>query len=359
MTGMVQRPGLCEQKKPDRSVSSDLLVKVFFIAAYFLVLRSCHPSENIFPYASYDFSTDQLILGLSFPPIIGLEQYQYTFESMEDLSMDRLRFDIHWDYIEAGQGSRDWSSLADRLSLLTNEGYKVFTTIDLKSFPAWFFTLNDTAQQDALRSFVQELLANFKDQISFLQFGNEWNWEVETHFNNDLAQFVALALSQGRMKNVYFDETPLFSQEEIDDFDKAACLNQVDQLSTSVRFEALDLHFYADFWDWDIYLDALEQALQDAGHTESYPVIASEFGGAHPELESLDEAFQADRFVSYVHTLDNIGVREAYFFKLVENPEHSTEFWNSFLVDSKLHKTAGYEVIRRFGVEAAERSRSK
>jgi hypothetical protein len=362
---------------------------IIFIFSILLFTTCCSvtTSSTDFPYNSYDYSTSQITLGISFPPVNGAEQYQLTFDSMSELSMDRMRMDVHWSYIEPTQGNRDWLSLANRLNILTTQGHKVFLTIDLKSFPTWFGSLDATAQQNSLRTFVQEMLNNYKHQISYLQFGNEWNWEVKDHFNGNLTQFIALgdivyhetvsydaprpevvlaslstaglsalAISQDRITNVYFNEVPLYTQAEIDGLDKPGYLLQVNEVFGGIRFESIDLHLYADYWNWGIYLDALGQALTAAGKSNIYPIIASEFGGVHPVMESLDQITQADRIVSYIHTLDNLNIRDAYFFKLVENPVHDTEFWNSYLIEyNGLKKTIGYEVLRRFGLAAKAR----
>jgi hypothetical protein len=337
--------------------------------------RSSH-----FPFGFYRYDTQQLRLGISFPPLNGEEQLQFTFERMDELSMDRLRFDIHWNWIEVTRGNRQWSALQSRLTLLNERGFRLFCTIDLKFFPEWFFLLNEQDQRDAFQAFIQDLLGRFGDQIHFLQLGNEWNWEVAAHFQGRLDQFItlaallakttetlpdprpeivlgslsigglqALAFAQNRIDNVFFAGKPLYRQEDLAAFDKETFLEEVHQVFGGIPFDVIDLHFYADFWMWGTYLEAVKQVLREAGIAEEMPVIASEFGGPHPLMESLRQETQAHRTVSYVHTLDQLGIQEAYFFKLVQNPTQEQEFWNSYLFDLQLSPTLAYEVLRRFG----------
>ena len=121
-----------------------------------------------FPYESYDYPTSNITLGISFPPMSNADQYQFAFDKMSDLNMNRLRLDIHWNTIESTQGTRVWSGLQTRLDAIAAQGYKAFLTIDLKSFPVWFASVNETNQQSVFRNFVHELLANFKDKIKLL-----------------------------------------------------------------------------------------------------------------------------------------------------------------------------------------------
>lgn len=163
----------------------------------------------------------------------------------------------------------------------------------------------------------------------------------------------AVAISQNSMGNVYFDGKPLYTQAQLEGFDKQGYLDQVKSVLSGIRFESIDIHLYADYWGWEIYIDALKRALTDAGKPPNFPLITGEFGGAHPVLGSLDEVMQAKCIISYVHTMDDLQIRDAYFFKLVEKPNHDNQFWNSYLIKyNSLKKTIGYEVLRRFGLAA-------
>ncbi len=119
---------------------------------------------------------------------------------------------------------------------------------------------------------------------------------------------------------------------------------------SNVNFEAIDLHFYDEFWNWGIYLVSISQLITETGKDPvAYPVIASEFGGPYPVFESNDAASRAKSLISYVQTLDALGIKDALFFKLVEESTAPIAHPNSFLLDEDLNKTLRYEVMRRFG----------
>jgi hypothetical protein len=99
-----------------------------------------------------------------------------------------------------------------------------------------------------------------------------------------------------------------------------------------------------------VHHDSFAELLSQAGKDMAdYQVLASEFGGPHPDLEPAGEGYKADRLVSYVQTLDEIGIEIAYYFKLVEEEGTSIAHPNSFLIDSDLERVPAFDVMKRFG----------
>jgi len=160
----------------------------------------------------------------------------------------------------------------------------------------------------------------------------------------------AAAFHLGLITNIWFDGIPLYSKDEI----SAALLSietvyiRISTVLSGCSFQAVDLHFYDDYWNWQLYRDIFSTYLESAGKALSaFELIAAEFGGPHPEMEGHSPSLQAERVISYIHTLDDIGVSLAYFFKLAEGGEAVHP--NTFLIDSSLHTNEAYEVMRRFG----------
>ena len=59
------------------------------------------------------------------------------------------------------------------------------------------------------------------------------------------------------------------------------------------------------------YRDSFAELLSQAGKDMAdYQVLASEFGGPHPDLEPAAEGYKPDRLVSCAQTLDEIGIGE-------------------------------------------------
>ena len=83
----------------------------------------------------------------------------------------------------------------------------------------------------------------------------------------------------------------------------------------NANYDLVDLHLYDDVENWPIYTQA---AL--AYFPTDIPVIVSEFGGPNLFTEqTYSDQYQAERLSQYIEVLNEIGVQEAYFFKLVQS----------------------------------------
>ncbi len=48
------------------------------------------------------------------------------------------------------------------------------------------------------------------------------------------------------------------------------------------------------------------------------PIICTEFGGPNVNRKPADNTYQAKRLVDYIQILDQVNIRDADYFKLVE-----------------------------------------
>jgi hypothetical protein len=335
-----------------------------------------------FPFDAYDYTFNNLTLGMAFPPDADGSQRSFSRARLAELNIKHVRIIQNWSLREPVDDAFNWQPLEDRLQWYAAQGISVLVTLDLEEFPDWTDSLAQAEKTVEFGEFVSSLLALYGDRIDVLQVGNEWNWETDTYLAGDTSFYIALnnaaynavqaappdhrpvfalgslsigglrsvAFHLGLITNVWFDGTPLYSQDEITAVHPAieAAYARVINVLSGCSFQAVDLHFYDEYWNWSLYCQAIDTCLENAGKSSSaYEVIASEFGGPQPELEGTSRTLQADRVVSYIHTLDDIGVSRAYFFKLVEGGE--ADHPNSFLIDSSLNTTEAYEVMRRFG----------
>ncbi len=343
-------------------------------------------SASNFPYENYNYSINNINLGLSFVPDSNTEQQNFTATHLSTLNISRVRFAQSWHLREPTNNDFNWAPLASRLDFYDSNNVEVLLTLDIKEFPAWTTALDSTQLTNEFNQYVNALLTNFGSRIAYIQLGNEWNWEIDTYLNGDEDLFIALnnivydnvmslsvtnrpvvvlgsisigglqalAFNQSRITNIYFGQTPLYTQLEIDA--SAASVQttaiRVQEIMSNCSFEMLDLHFYDEYWNWPIYQAACLQVLSNVNKTSSnYQVtIVSEFGGPHPDLEGYDYSLKAERLISYVQTLDTMSVKNAYYFKLVQESSPMIAHPNSFLIDSGLHKTFSYEVLRLFGM---------
>jgi len=313
-----------------------------------------------------------------------VEQRDFTVERLNTLSIDRIRIGQAWELREPARDEFNWEPLDARIDRFRDEGIDLFITLEMKNMPAWLEGLTADEREVEFREYVAAFLQRYGADVEFIQFGNEWNWEIDAYLHGDDGEFTnlanllysevmqlpasarptvvlgsvaigglrGLAFALTELENVFFDGVPLYGEEELAAADQAEpeALERYRNIVGAVNFEAVDLHIYDDYWNWDIYRNSFETLLSQAGKDMAdYRVLASEFGGPHPDLESLDEGYKADRLVAYVQTLDEIGFEIAYYFKLVEEEGADIAHPNSFLIDTDLKRMPAFEVMRRFG----------
>lgn len=342
------------------------------------------PAPFAFTPEAYDYAIDTLELGIAFPPNGSQVQRTFTTQQLAMLSIDRVRIAQRWGLREPERDNFNWAPLESRMDDFSAAGLELFITLEMKGMPDWVAGLSATERANEFQAYAAALLSRYGGDIAFIQFGNEWNWEIATYFDGNDDEFVrfanvlydevmklpaharptvvlgsvaigglrGLAIAQGRLSNIYFDGAPLYTEDELNEARAAMpeALPRYQRIVEGVRFEAVDLHFYDDFWNWEVYRDSFAALLSEAGKDlTDYRIVAGEFGGPHPGMEPAEEGYKADRLVSYVQTLDDIGIEHAYYFKLVEEPGSGIAHPNSFLIDRNLDLMPAFEVMKRFG----------
>ena len=347
--------------------------------AVLLLLGACstHPPEAA---PDGDPAPAGLVLGVAFPPVADAEERAFTLAQLDALGVRHVRIGQRWALREPERDRFARRPLEDRVAGLAASGVRVFLTLDLRGMPDWLVPLPPDEQEAEFRAYVREMLARVGGGVAAVQFGNEWNVEVERYAGGDVAAYVrwsnvlydevqrlpaterpevvlgsvstgglhALALLQGRIENVVFEGGPLYTDDEVAAArrDGPAALAAFRAVAGGVRYDAVDLHFYDDVWNWAAYREAFERLMREAGRDPGgVAFVASEFGGPHPTLEPGGEAFRADRVRAYVRTLGEIGVERAYFFKLVEERGAPIAHPNSFLLDADLRRTAAFDAL--------------
>jgi hypothetical protein len=344
------------------------------------------PANYQFPYEDYDYSLENLTLGVAYPPDSKQEHRDLSAYHLDNLGIKHIRMGQHWSYREPRNNVFHWSPLEDRLNFYESHAVSVLMTLETKEFPDWTENLSQTEKLAEFREFIQALLNEFASKIAFIQVGNEWNWEIDSYLNGDNEFYVALqnilyeevkllapenqpvvvlgsiaigalqlmALDQELLDNIYYDGEPYASPQELE---KAyailpARIERMNYVFAEAKYDWIDLHFYDDYWNWETYLFAVEQTLDLAGKDlAAIPVLVSEFGGPNPKMESQDEITKAERLVSYIQTLDKMDLEIAYFFKVVEDETGDGIMHPaSFLIDLDLNPGFNYEVLRRFAL---------
>jgi hypothetical protein len=312
------------------------------------------------PFSSYAAEPMRLVdlqLGLSFPPLTDDAQRAFTRLHLEPLHISHARMAEHWFFREPQKGQFQWGPLDARIGFLKDNGLSVLLTI--QSFgPEWAITAprNERsavfANDEDFDEYVTALLLRYPGKIDKIQFGNEWQsawWYAGTaqdfvRFHNILSQAARrhspqtkvvlggfspwslerMAASKGLIDYVYDDQWRRITGQELEDLKDSASMQEmlarIAHVLANADYDILDLHLYDDVENWPIYIDMMRQA------APGKPIVVSEFGGPNMMVEGYTEEYQAARLVQYIATLDEAGVPEAYYFKLMAggdvNPVH-------------------------------------
>ncbi|MBC2845684.1 glycosyl hydrolase [Winogradskyella flava] len=303
-------------------------------------------------------------LGISFPPVSDNEQRNFTDPLLNELNVKHIRIGEDWSFREPIQGSFNWQPLDDRINWATENNINILLTIQSNG-PDW--ACSDLQNQNScvynnnneFKNYIQQLLQRYPNQISKIQFGNEWQsdfWyigseEQFTEANNIvydaiqqyspetqliLGGFTTISLRflagcNGLIDSFYNDEGDLFDQdffnENCDNIEFQTVINRINYILDNASYDLLDIHLYDDVENWMIYYENFITLT-------TKPVIITEFGGPNLNLEPTSEQYQSERLKLYIETIDSMKVDEAYFFKLVEgssNPAHA----QSGLIDNE------------------------
>ena len=361
------------------------VLRLLFAASVVFWSGCASDSESV---ASGDYRLTQLARGVAFPPNATEEYRAFSIEHMNTLHFDWYRINQSWADREPDDDSFNWAPLTSRLSDFRAAGKKVLLTLDLKGLPDWWAALADDATRvSKFSEFCSALLAEYAGQIELIQFGNEWNWEIDAFLTTadnpdqlyidmanalyaavqarseaDRPQVVLgsvsidalrfLSYAAGNIENVYFAQGAVYTDVELADYaaNKTAYLKRLNHIVGTINCDYVDLHLYDEYWNWPQYLADYQDLIAAAGKIpERYLYIASEFGGPEPDLEPGDAGTARQRLIQYVQTLDGMGIEIALYFKLVEDGGDGVSHPNSYLINSSLTPNSRYQVMEEVG----------
>ncbi|MFD1551910.1 hypothetical protein DNU06_01575 [Putridiphycobacter roseus] len=328
--------------------------------------------------AQSDTCLQNTILGISFPPVSGETERDFTQPHLDFLGVQKIRIGEDWSNREPSQGNFNWSPLENRLVWAETYGYDVLLTIQSNG-PNWACSNVANTQScvysnnNFFKTYIDSLLIKYGDKISKIQFGNEWQsdfWyagnandfvqannilyqSVQTHAPHVkvvLGGFTTISLRflagcNGFVDSFYDDDGIFYDQA----FLQSNCptpviqnvLHRIDSVLGQAKYDIIDLHLYDDAEQWDEYF-------YNFIDTITKPILVSEFGGPNVNIEPATDAYQLTSVYDYIKKLDSLGISEAYFFKLVEgtnNPAHAT----SGLIDgTTLNEKPVYYLFKSF-----------
>jgi|GEM_PF-5981182 len=344
-------------------------------------------------------------LGVSFPLHGGRDKRAFTEDHFEQLNVRHNRMAINWSVVQVEEdGPYDWSTITKTSNWQLENGYHWTLTIQANA-PGWACDVTKQTQKGCVplqmsdfRAYVRALLTHLMGENGELptriQFGNEWgNSESENRFypgtredfvtQQNIVHDEVKAVSPstevviggltgiGHVGQMAYCEGFLEEWKGRDAEDRERYCSQDQYLVTwkersdyvmeNSRYDVVDLHLYTVPETWRQKVLALRNVIVpwDRRHL---PVIASEFGGPNQFEEPIDEAYQEQEMHKYLDAIDECGLTEALFFKLVESGSPDEDYGFSGLI-SRARYDAGhpnpekltYWVFQDFNAELVNR----
>jgi len=335
-------------------------------------------SENQVELVFQDIDTQ---LGISFPPVADDEQRSFTAPKLADLNVSKIRIGEDWSLREPVKGEFNWGPLDKRVNWAKENNIQILLTIQSKG-PEWACssTKNDNScvytDNNDFKNYVEALLQRHPNTFYKIQFGNEWQSDfwyvgtaeeystasnivydaVQTYSPNTtfvLGGFTTISLRflagcDGAVDSFYNDDGIFFDRAFLDNNCDAPEIIEVKKriadVLTHARYDEVDIHLYDDAEQWKAYYENFKQMVDK-------PIIITEFGGPNVNIEPTDQSYQAERTKEYILAIDDLGITEAYQFKLVEgtkNPAHQ----NTGLIDANtLQEKENYRIFKGFSLQ--------
>jgi hypothetical protein len=355
-------------------LSSEISRQIIASLLFLLSFASCNhfhqPEEK-----SAEVKLEQLELGFSFPPVSNQKGRDFTTRQLNDFEIKLVRFAEDWNWREPTPGTYHWEPLDQRMHWVVEENIQLLLTIQSNG-PDWACNPENQNERSCVytdpasfENYISALLQRYPNQISKIQFGNEWAseyWfagsaEDFILYHNMLydavqkyspsTEVVLGGFSSGTIEAVAFcnhaidilhlQEGEFITQDDADAFcnqpGALAARQRISLVLEEAKYDWIDLHFY-DFVElWPAEYQAFQEAFPS---TE--PILVSEFGGPNLFYEQpYSNRFQALRLKEYILTLEQMGIPEAYFFKLVQGEDASPA-----------HRESGlYQVILGFPIK--------
>ncbi len=293
-------------------------------------------------------------IGISFPPVKNKEELEFTLSKLKDLWIDKIRFSTKWEDREPKKNKFNWSPLDERINFFYDNDISILLTINFDDLKYW--------DKNQFKNFIKTLAKRYSNKIDKIQYWNEWDYnnkdEIENfvEYNNVLFEefkkhspetevvlwwltrsslvYKALCLEN---KVLDFSNLSLIDWKKENDLqnylkndvciknkeDSEKTYQIVDYVLKNAKYDLVDLHLYDDAENWDLYVKYLQDKV-------TKPIIVSEFWGPSPTFEVYSDEYQAVRVKDYVSTVQSLPIKEAYYFKLLD--DDSSFHKNSWLI---------------------------
>lgn len=340
--------------------------------------------------------------GISYPPINDQMQLNISKIHLQNLKVNIIRFSVHWKFIEKSKGKFGWQDFDKKMNWVQENNLLLLLTIEpdgpdfvcrkLRNENSCVYENNED-----LKNFVRILLKRYPDQIAKIQFGNEMlsssfyiGDEREYVLANNIVYETAKEVSPtipvvlggfstGVLRRFAACEQdkkfPLYYKGKVlvaSDVDELCEKNWVKEENDNVLYilknadyDVVDIHLYDDVEYWDVLYNSIQAKVP------GFPIIVSEFGGpivydcnsdlsscklGPTETENMySDQYHASRVEEYMIVINDLEIREAYFFKLIESNLPNTIHAKSGLLSLKntnenleLEEKPAYSVFKDF-----------
>lgn len=319
-------------------------------------------------------------LGISFPPVRNNEELVFSNEKIQELNVKHIRFAENWKHRELTNNQFNWAALDERINFLSERNMGFILTIQSDG-PDWIKENSLSYNKKSIAfnidnniefiDYLKKLLQRYSGKIREIQFGNEWQskwWysgskEEFTRTQNlfyDAVKSIgpkisvvlggfstdslrALAASQRLIREYRNDAGELFGPVKIQKLlqtqEAKNYLNRITYVLENSRYDVIDIHLYDDPENWQLYLTAIKMI------KPNIPVIVSEFGDPNTKWINYSDSLHEKELVKYIKVLDDMHIKYALYFKLVESASANHE--KSGLLNEQLQKKLGYYQFKK------------
>jgi len=338
-------------------------------------------------------SNDITKFGISYPPVKDKNQRDFSKQHLQELGVDRIRFSIHYKYIEKTKGDFTWQEFDKRMNFVKENNLTLLLTIETNGADWVCSSRKDEKScvfkdNQYLENFVKELLQRYPNQIAKIQFGNEMLdpsfyigtadeyikaqnivYQVVQKYSPQ-TQVVLGGFSAGVLRRfavcevnevfeVYYEGKMLEGADLKKLCQKEWVKKENDDvlfILKNAKYDITDIHLYDDIENWEkIYYSFQSKS-------SNKRIIISEFGGPFvydcdtalsscklgpTETESqYSDKYHAQRVRKYIETIQNLNVTEAYYFTLVEINDTKRMHAKSGLIDLQLNEKSAYSIFK-------------
>jgi len=338
-----------------------------------LVFGCIQPNENTDENQLVDININlnNLDFGIAFPPLNDQQKISFSINALNELNIEKVRFYANWYLREPNKGEFNWNQEDLRFKELKDANKTAHITFNARG-PDWACDPLEIKTEDYckfkdsedFRKFVHAYLEKYSDIINGVDFTNAINWTFLSENRGSVEEYIKLnnilyeeakkinpnlivslgSVTSGTSTNLALIRSKLLNGEKIfsnfDEIDEilSVCHDKTysidptkaqdakelyDKIYSTADYDAIDIHLYDDFFNWEMYEVTWREYLQSLGRDYNTIIISTEFGGPHFECEEeTNETFQAKRLIQYLETISRMNLKEAYYFQMVECGEN-------------------------------------